>query len=343
MVKPLGHVDEAAQAWLVLACDEHAEQKVREEAAWDLQRRNRSEAAQAWLALARDDKVWIKTRMEATDHLGFPERPDYLLTLMRDEKVDEWVRIEAAEVLCRMGVWIKQHEDQPPVSLWGIAALSQMGCQDEVVAKLRMWVLNAGMDTKRVGEKAIHVLKYLKCSGELRALMCDEAVSVRLCVNAAEALGELEHVDEAAPILTAIACDEKADVSIRIQASRALEQLQCTNEAARAWLALARDDRNGWWQLETVQALGRLSRGDEAVPILMAMLHDREWEQERIWIIRLLGEFGDARTLDDLEHIAANKRWWNWGIDREAQQAIAQIRERMEHKDNTQTTLLPED
>jgi HEAT repeat protein len=232
---------------------------------------------------------------------GYPRAGDGLLVLARDERVNGWVRVRAAEALGELGraeeaapillALTRDEQVDGLVRLEAASALGRLGRAEDLLALARDE--RVGVDVR---ERAAEALGKLGRAEDLLALARDERVDGQVRLRAAGALGRLGRAEEAAQAWLALARDKRVSGQVRERAAKALGELGRAEEAAQAWLALARDERvDAWMRQRAAEALGELGRAEEAAPILLALAHDERvdgWMREHA--AEALGELGRA-------------------------------------------------
>jgi len=250
---------------------------------------------------ARSGELWeLWESWHALSILGelrsYPRAGDGLRALARDEKVDEWLRERAAEVL------------------------GELGQADDLLALARDEKVNAD-----VRESAAAALGKLGRADEAAqawlALARDEKVGERVHESAATALGKLGRADEAAQAWLVLVRDEKVSWWVGEHAVAALGKLGRADDL----LALARDEKVDASVREyAAAALGKLGRIDD----LLALVRDeRVSAQVRKHAAAALGRFADVRVLPALERVAQEDK--SGRVRRAAQRAIERIRQRI--------------
>lgn len=151
----------------------------------------------------------------------------------------------------------------------------------------------------------------------LLPLARDQSVPIRVRRDAAQALGQLDRVDDAASILLELARDPSVGYWVRGDAAQALSQLGRADEAVVASLLDLAHDKAVHERVrsDAVQALSQLGRVDEAiVTSLLDLTHDKAvHERVRHAAARALGQLGRADeaapTLLELAHDASVSDW----------------------------------
>jgi HEAT repeat protein len=289
---------------------------------------------------------------------GYPRAGDGLLVLARDERVNGWVRVRAAEALGELGraeeaapillALTRDEQVDGLVRLEAASALGRLGRAEDLLALARDE--RVGVDVR---ERAAEALGKLGRAEDLLALARDERVDGQVRLRAAEALGRLGRAEEAAPILLALARDEWVGVDVRERAAEALGKLGRAEDllalardervdvdvrvrAAEALgglgraedlLALARDERvDGWVRVRAAEALGELGRAEEAAPILLALARDERVDK---WVclraVGALGRLGRAEEAAPILLALARDEWVGVDVRVHAAEALGEL------------------
>lgn len=269
------------------------------------------------LSSVRKMKRWDLRPVSILGELrGYPRAADGLLALARDEQVEAWVRVKAADALGRLG----QADKAIPILLAlargenregfvrceASIAMGRLGRADEAThillalvydEQVKLWERDqATIALGRLGRadnllalvydgkvrpgirwRAAEMLCVLERVDYLLKLAYDEKVEARVRWRAVETLVRLGQTDKAVPIMLVLACDERAEAMVRWQAAAALGRLGQADKAIPILLALARDEKmEAFVRLQAAEALCRLGQVYEAIFVLVALTRDEQ-------------------------------------------------------------------
>ncbi len=264
-------------------------------------------AAEVLLTLARDKTIYTPVRITVAKALSkvgsIQEASKILLALAQDRREAGWIRLSAAEALGRCGCIKEANEVLITIAqnkeIWerererAAEFLGKLGYTNKAAALL----LTLSRD-KTVGrpthERAIQALREMGQESSLLNLARDGKVAMWVRLSAAEALGKLGRVGEAAPILLAIAQNGAVDAGWRVWAAEALGELGRIEEAISILRAIAQDGTvDAKKGVQAAEALGRLGRVEEAVSLLLAIAQDGTVDAEkRVQAAEALGRLG---------------------------------------------------
>jgi len=175
----------------------------------------------------------------------------------------------------------------------------------EVATKLGQQVVDELIGIIRIAswwerEDALSALSWLKgnryTSDNLLALARDTQVDDEIRGDAARALGELGHADEAANILATIARNPNVAAEVRLEAAEASGRLGKADDAEEMLLALAYDPQvPDYVRREAGPAMGRLGcDSGKLQEILLDLINDPK--------VSIEGRCGAAEALGQLDH-----------------------------------------
>lgn len=238
VLSQLDHIDEAAQAWVVLASDTQVD----------------------------DTGVADAVRQEAVQSLGQLNQSDDLLAVARDTQVADWIREAAARVLGQLG-----HIDEAVQARLALACDKQVGdwCRYTAIQALGQLGRTADMLALARGEQGDEWIRLLtvqtlgqfdQANDLLLMLTRDEQVNVVVRQKAASTLGQLGYVGN----LLALACDKQAQKSGRLLAILGLSEWGADADVLLELAKIAKQDkdkkvRQAAWQA-IVQIKQRIKR-----------------------------------------------------------------------------------
>jgi tetratricopeptide (TPR) repeat protein len=320
----LGQMDGAIPILLMLASNRSASVQERREAAESLGRLGQlDEALPILLALMHDENASVWERKETAESLDKLGRLDgtipILLMLAHDEDASVWKRREAAESLGKLGrldeaipiLLMLAHDDHLNAGERREAAesLGKLGRLDEAIPILLMLAhddhLNAG-ERREAAESLGKLGRLDEAIPILLMLAHDDHLNAGERREAAESLGKLGQMDGAIPILLTLASDRSASVWERREIAESLGRLGRLDEALPILLELAHgNNANVWERQHAAGALNRLGRVEEATQVWLALAHNKRLDSTlRIRAVEMLGEYGDAGILPDLEQLS---------------------------------------
>jgi tetratricopeptide (TPR) repeat protein len=204
------------------------------------------------------------------------------------------------------------------VALFALCVLSD--CGQDVAALVGMWQEEAGAYFSGAA-----LAEHVKVDESFSDCIIDELATRARSMKFNEALivitllDELRSYKHAGDQLLALASDEEMDKEMRVYAAESLGGLGRVNEAAPILVTLARDEELSKSVRElAAEALGELGRVDEATSILLVLVRDRGEDEERYELVcwravqamRNLGRANDlvALTCDESEKLSADVR-----------------------------------